>query len=168
MGLRFDDKIDVYCFHRLDLDRIIVRSACLVIYSHSDQDEAQLIQRFSPLAACFERALGTKVEYVPVSSYEVAVKAFAEDKVQLAWFGGYSALKARRAVPHSLMIAQGAETTAAPYSSRCHVEQQELCIAIRLHTDCGFVPDRYPVTNLHRVSVHDSCSVQHLDPRNPS
>ncbi len=76
-----------------------------------NRDEAELVKQFAPLALHFERVLGMKVEYVPVVSYEAAVKAFADNKVQLAWFGGYAALKARHAVPHSMMIAQGAEDT---------------------------------------------------------
>jgi phosphonate transport system substrate-binding protein len=42
-----------------------------------------------------------------MGSYEAAVNAFSSGQVQLGWFGAYSGLKARRAVPGSEIIAQG-------------------------------------------------------------
>jgi phosphonate transport system substrate-binding protein len=40
------------------------------------------------------------------------VTAFTNDQVQLAWFGGFTGVQARRAVPGSEAIAQGAEDVA--------------------------------------------------------
>jgi phosphonate transport system substrate-binding protein len=40
------------------------------------------------------------------------VTAFTNDQVQLAWFGGFTGIQARRAVPGSEAIAQGAEDVA--------------------------------------------------------
>jgi phosphonate transport system substrate-binding protein len=72
-----------------------------------DRDESALVKRFGGLAPYLEKKLGVKVVYVPVDSYEAAVKAFTSDQVQMGWFGAYSGLKARRAVPGSEAIAQG-------------------------------------------------------------
>jgi phosphonate transport system substrate-binding protein len=72
-----------------------------------DQDEAALIKRFEKLAPYLENKLGVHAVYVPVTSYEAAVKAFASGQVQLGWFGAFSGVKARHAVPGSEIIAQG-------------------------------------------------------------
>jgi phosphonate transport system substrate-binding protein len=72
-----------------------------------DRDETALVKRFERLAPYLERKLGTKAAYVPASTYEAAVKAFASGQVQLGWFGAYSGVKARHAVPGSEIIAQG-------------------------------------------------------------
>ncbi len=72
-----------------------------------DQDEAALVQRYEKLVAYFEKKLGIRTEYVPVSSYEASVQAFASGRVQLGWFGAYTGIKARQAVPGSEILAQG-------------------------------------------------------------
>ena len=74
-----------------------------------DQDTARLQARFGKVASYLEETLGVEVEYVPVKSYSASVAAFKNDQVQLAWFGGLSGVRARRAVPGSKAIAQGAE-----------------------------------------------------------
>jgi phosphonate transport system substrate-binding protein len=77
-----------------------------------DEDEARLHTRFGKLARYLSEALGVEVRYAPVKSYEAAVTAFRNDQVQLAWFGGLSGVQARRLVPDSRAIAQGAEDRA--------------------------------------------------------
>lgn len=74
-----------------------------------DQDETQLIERFGAVEAYLEEQLDVDVRYVPVKSYAAAVSAFRNNQVQLAWFGGLSGVQARRLVPGSEAIAQGAE-----------------------------------------------------------
>lgn len=74
-----------------------------------DQDETRLVERFSKVAVYLQKKLGLDVEYVPVKSYPAAVAAFTNGQVQLAWFGGFTGVQARRAVPGSQAIAQGAE-----------------------------------------------------------
>ena len=77
-----------------------------------DQDTRRLEQRFGAVAAYLAEELGVTVRYVPVKSYAAAVTAFANDEVQLAWFGGLSGVQARRLVPGSEAIAQGVEDQA--------------------------------------------------------
>ncbi|WP_108125123.1 putative selenate ABC transporter substrate-binding protein [Saccharospirillum mangrovi] len=77
-----------------------------------DQDERRLTERFGQIADYLQAELGVEVEYIPVKSYEAAVSAFRNDQVQLAWFGGLTGVQARRLVPGSQAIAQGAEDTA--------------------------------------------------------
>jgi len=84
----------------------------LVFTAIPDQDETRLVERFGRVATYLEAALGVPVGYVPVKSYPAAVTAFTNDQVQLAWFGGFTGVQARRAVPGSEAIAQGVEDTA--------------------------------------------------------
>lgn len=81
----------------------------LVFSAIPDQDQSQLIKRFSKVATYLEAKLGIPVKYVPVKSYSAAVTAFRNDQIQLAWFGGLSGVRARLLVPESEAIAQGAE-----------------------------------------------------------
>lgn len=74
-----------------------------------DQDTRRLEQRFGAVAAYLAEELGVTVRYVPVKSYAAAVTAFANDEVQLAWFGGLSGVQARLKVPGARAIAQGYE-----------------------------------------------------------
>jgi len=56
--------------------------------------------------------LSVPVRYIPLKSYPAAVTAFKNDQIQLAWFGGLTAVQALRAVPNSQVLAQGKEDKA--------------------------------------------------------
>ena len=84
----------------------------LVFTGIPDQDESRLVERFGKVAAYLETRLGVPVRYIPVKSYPAAVTAFTNGQVQLAWFGGFTGVQARKAVPGSQAIAQGAEDAA--------------------------------------------------------
>jgi phosphonate transport system substrate-binding protein len=77
-----------------------------------DQDETRLVERFSKVATYLESKLGITVKYLPVKTYPAAVTAFTNNQVQLAWFGGFTGVQARKQVPDSEAIAQGAEDVA--------------------------------------------------------
>ena len=77
----------------------------LVFTGIPDQDESRLVERFGKVAAYLEARLGVPVRYIPVKSYPAAVTAFTNGQVQLAWFGGFTGVQARRAVPGSQAIA---------------------------------------------------------------
>lgn len=85
------------------------QSPVFVFTAIPDQDETRLVERFSRFAKYLEGKLGVPVKYVPVKTYPAAVTAFINNDVQLAWFGGYTGVQARHAVPGSEAIAQGAE-----------------------------------------------------------
>src|SRR6201997_5695719 len=85
------------------------QSPTFVFTAIPDQDETRLVERFSHFAKYLEAKLGVPVRYVPVKTYPAAVTAFINNDVQLAWFGGYTGVQARHAVPGSEAIAQGAE-----------------------------------------------------------
>jgi len=67
----------------------------------------ELTFKFAPLAAHLSRELGVTVEYVPTADYDASVEAFINGDVHLAWFGGLSGVRARRAVDGARAIAQG-------------------------------------------------------------
>src|SRR5947199_5240144 len=77
-----------------------------------DQDETRLVERFTKVAEYLQARLGTPMKYLPVKSYPATVAAFSANQVQLAWFGGFTGVQARRQVPGSEAIAQGAEDVA--------------------------------------------------------
>jgi phosphonate transport system substrate-binding protein len=77
-----------------------------------DQDESRLVERFGKVAGYLQDKLRVPVRYMPVKNYPAAVTAFTNGQVQLAWFGGFTGVQARKAVPGSRAIAQGAEDAA--------------------------------------------------------
>jgi phosphonate transport system substrate-binding protein len=77
-----------------------------------DSDETRLVARFTRVAEYLQAKLGVPVKYLPVKNYPAAVTAFTNNQVQLAWFGGFTGVQARRQVPGSDAIAQGAEDVA--------------------------------------------------------
>lgn len=84
----------------------------LVFTAIPDEDETRLQERFDAVADYLSEQLDVNVRYVPVKSYGVAVTAFRNNQVQLAWFGGLSGIRARDAVPGSKPLAQGVEDAA--------------------------------------------------------
>lgn len=96
----------------LALAASLAQADSFVFTAIPDQDERRLSERFGQIADYLEAELGVEVEYIPVKSYAAAVSAFRNDQVQLAWFGGLTGVQARRLVPGSQAIAQGAEDTA--------------------------------------------------------
>ncbi len=74
-----------------------------------DQDETRLQERFGKVADYLTEQLGVEVKYIPVKSYAAAVSEFRNNKVQLAWFGGLSGVRARALVTGSEALAQGIE-----------------------------------------------------------
>lgn len=86
--------------------------AAFVFTAIPDQDETRLVERFTKVAEYLQGKLGIPVKYLPVKSYPAAVTAFTNNQVQLAWFGGFTGVQARRQVPASEAIAQGAEDVA--------------------------------------------------------
>jgi phosphonate transport system substrate-binding protein len=77
-----------------------------------DQDETRLVERFTKVADYLHQKLAVPVKYLPVKSYPAAVTAFINNQVQLAWFGGFTGVQARRQAAGSEAIAQGAEDSA--------------------------------------------------------
>jgi len=60
-----------------------------------DENPTKLQQDYAPLVQILEKALGKKVEYVPVTNYGAAVHALIAGKVDFAWLGGFTHVQAR-------------------------------------------------------------------------
>ena len=60
-----------------------------------DENPTELIRKYQPLVQHLEKALGTKVKYVPVTDYGAAVSALAAGKVDFAWLGAFTHVQAR-------------------------------------------------------------------------
>lgn len=67
----------------------------------------ELREKFAPLEKYLSERLGVTVKYVPTEDYGASVDAFVNGDVQLAWFGGLTGVRARRAVKGARAIAQG-------------------------------------------------------------
>jgi phosphonate transport system substrate-binding protein len=72
-----------------------------------NQNTTELAARYQPLARYLTEKLGVRVEYVPSADYNASVDAFKNGDVLLAWFGGYTGVQARGAVPGARAIACG-------------------------------------------------------------
>jgi phosphonate transport system substrate-binding protein len=91
---------------------VAVAQPALVFTAIPDSDETRLVERFTKVAIYLQGKLGIPVKYLPVKNYPASVTAFTNNQVQLAWFGGFTGVQARRQVPDSEAIAQGAEDVA--------------------------------------------------------
>lgn len=72
-----------------------------------NNNTTELAEKYRPLAAHLTRELGVTVEYVPMVDYPASVEAFKNGDVQLCWFGGFTGVQARAAVPDARVIACG-------------------------------------------------------------
>jgi phosphonate transport system substrate-binding protein len=60
-----------------------------------DENPTEMARQYAPMVTMLEQALGTRVEYVPVTDYGAAVQALAAGKVDFAWLGGFTHVQAR-------------------------------------------------------------------------
>jgi len=60
-----------------------------------DESPTELQRKFKPLGERLERALGMKVEFIPVTDYAASVEALVNKKVDMVWFGGFTFVQAR-------------------------------------------------------------------------
>jgi phosphonate transport system substrate-binding protein len=72
-----------------------------------NQNTTELEAKFQPLAAHLTQELGFPVAYRPSADYAASVELFKNGDAHLSWFGGYTGVQARRAVPGARAIAQG-------------------------------------------------------------
>ncbi|MBL8858449.1 MAG: putative selenate ABC transporter substrate-binding protein [Planctomycetes bacterium] len=72
-----------------------------------NQNTTELAERYAPLAKYLSEKLKVTVEYVPSVDYNAAVDSFKNGDLQLCWFGGFTGVQARAAVPNARAIACG-------------------------------------------------------------
>lgn len=66
----------------------------------------RLVQINGTMATYLSKALGVKVEYVPVNDYPAAVSLFRTGDLDVVWFGGLTGVQARLQTPGSTLLAQ--------------------------------------------------------------
>ncbi|MCF6173813.1 MAG: putative selenate ABC transporter substrate-binding protein [Campylobacteraceae bacterium] len=76
-----------------------------------DHNVEKLKKNYTKLAIYLQKTLHVNVQFIPTTSYDDSISAFASDKVQLAWFGALAGIKARKTVKGSTAIIQGYEDT---------------------------------------------------------
>jgi len=59
-----------------------------------DESPTELARKAAPLVTYLERELGLKVQWTPVTDYAAAVEALINQKVEMAWFGGFTFVQA--------------------------------------------------------------------------
>jgi phosphonate transport system substrate-binding protein len=78
----------------------------LTISAIPDQDPEKLQRLYGSLATYLSSAIGSSVEYKPVTDYKAAVTAFKVGDLDLVWFGGLTGVQARIQVPGAEAILQ--------------------------------------------------------------
>ena len=69
-----------------------------------DEAPTELIRKFKPLGEYLQQRLGMPVKFVPVSDYAGVVEAMASDRLDLAWFGGFTFVQAQRKAPMTPLV----------------------------------------------------------------
>jgi len=61
-----------------------------------DEDPTKLLRKYQPLVQYLEAQLGMKVKFTPVIDYAATVEGMAADKLDLVWYGGFTAVQAMK------------------------------------------------------------------------
>ncbi len=59
-----------------------------------DESPTELARKAAPLVEYLQKKLGMKVEFTPVTDYAAAVESLVNQKVDMAWFGGFTFVQA--------------------------------------------------------------------------
>ncbi len=59
-----------------------------------DEDPTKLLRKSEPLVQYLESKLGMKVKFIPVLDYAATVEGMAAKKLDLVWYGGFTAVQA--------------------------------------------------------------------------
>jgi len=59
-----------------------------------DEDPTKLLRKSEPLVQYLEAKLGMKVKFIPVIDYAATVEGMAAKKLDLVWYGGFTAVQA--------------------------------------------------------------------------
>lgn len=152
---------------KIIISLLMVSSLFSQIFTFSaipDQDETRLKERFSKLATYLSRELNVDAKFIPIKSYSASIAAFRNKQVQLAWFGGFSGVKARQIVPNSIAIAQGVQDkefrsyiianvkTGLKYSDTFpkEIQNKTFTFGSKGSTSGRLMPEYYIRKNLHK------------------
>lgn len=87
----------------------VAAAAELRVSAIPDESPTELQRKFAPLGAYLERAVGAKVQFVPVTDYAATVEGLAAGKLDLVWYGGFTFVQARRRTGNALPLVQREE-----------------------------------------------------------
>ncbi len=76
-----------------------------------DEDPTRLLRKYQPLTSYLEAKLGMKVKFVPVLDYAATVEGMAAGKLDMVWYGGFTAVQAMKRAPGATPIVQRASDT---------------------------------------------------------
>ena len=60
-----------------------------------DEAPTELQRKFKPLGDYLEKETGLKVQFTPVTDYAAVVEGLANDKIDMAWLGGFTFVQAK-------------------------------------------------------------------------
>lgn len=69
-----------------------------------DEAPTELHRKNKDLVKYLEKQLGMKVKFIPVLDYAATVEALAASKVDLAWYGGFTHVQARRRTGNAIPL----------------------------------------------------------------
>lgn len=95
------------CGEKEDGDSNEEKTKALVITAIPDEKHSDQEANYEVLRKYLADKLEIEVKFSTSSDYPAAVERFKNGEVHLVWFGGYTGVQARKAVPGSRAIAQG-------------------------------------------------------------
>ncbi len=90
-----------------DKNETTTEEKVLIISAIPDSKISDQAASYQPLVDYLSKELGVKVEFSISKDYEASVARFANNEVQLVWYGGLTGVQARKKVAGSRAIAQG-------------------------------------------------------------
>lgn len=96
----------------LFLSSAVLAQGVLKVSAIPDEAPTELQRKFVPLGHYLEKAIGMKVEFIPVTDYAGVVEGLAAKKLDMAWLGGFTFVQARLRTGNAIPIVQREEDKA--------------------------------------------------------
>lgn len=88
----------------------VAQPAVLRVSAIPDEAPTELQRKFKPLGDYLQKETGLEVQFTPVTDYAAVVEGLANDKIDLAWLGGFTFVQAKiRTQGGAVPIVQRAE-----------------------------------------------------------
>jgi len=97
------------CLIAVPLGAAYSQTQVLRVSAIPDESPTELLRKFKPLGAYFEKEVGMKVAWTPVNDYPAVVEGLAARKIDLAWLGGFTFVQVRHRTGNAIPIVQRAE-----------------------------------------------------------
>ncbi len=73
----------------------LAQTAVLRVSAIPDEAPTELQRKFKPLGDYLQQETGVQVQFTPVSDYAAVVEGLANNKIDMAWLGGFTFVQAR-------------------------------------------------------------------------